>query len=115
MSQESVFVVLEGQCAGQGVCPLSCVEPGTTVCIKQLAAAPELTNRLREMGFCERQEIKVVSNSSNFICQVCNAKLGISAKVADAILVEAVHGSRAKNTAGRKKTPDKKRAAEVSL
>ena len=69
---------------------MSHVQPGTTVCIKQLSAAPELTERLRELGFCEQQKIKLVSRNSNYICQVCNARLGISEKVARAIIVEAV-------------------------
>ena len=83
------FIVLEGQCAGPRVCPLSCVRAGTTVCIKQLSTAPELSDRLRELGFCEEQEIKLLASDSSFICQVCNARLGISRKLADAILVEA--------------------------
>ena len=84
------FVVLEGQCAGPKVCPLSRIEPGVMVCIKELTTDPALTDRLREMGFCERQQIKVVARQSAFICQVCNARLGISRKLADSILVEAV-------------------------
>ncbi len=62
------------------------------VCIKRLATAPELTQRLRELGFCEEQRIKLVARQSSFICQVCNARLGISQKLADSILVEAVAG-----------------------
>lgn len=84
------FVVLEGQCAGPAVCPLSRVEAGTVVCIKQLSTAPDVTSRLREMGFCEEQQIKLLARDSNFICQVCNARLGISEELADSILVEAV-------------------------
>ena len=44
--------------------------------------------RLREMGFCEEQQIKLLSRDGNLICQVCNARLGISEQVAEAILVE---------------------------
>jgi Fe2+ transport system protein FeoA len=58
------------------------------VCIKQLSTEPELTERLRELGFCEEQRIKLLASESGFICQVCNARLGISRKLADAILVE---------------------------
>ena len=60
------------------------------VCIKHLSTAPEVTERLRELGFCEQQKIKVLSRQSTFICQVCNARLGISKRLADSILVEAV-------------------------
>jgi len=84
------FYVLEGQCAGPKVCPLSRVQAGTTVCIKHLSTAPELKSRLREMGLCEEQIIKLVARDSNFICQVCNARLGISEKLADSIMVQAV-------------------------
>ena len=84
------YYVLEGKCAGPKVCPLSRVQAGTTVCIKRLSAGPRLASRLREMGLCEEQIIKLVARETNFICQVCNARLGISEKLADSILVEEV-------------------------
>jgi Fe2+ transport system protein FeoA len=84
------FEVLEGHCAGPQVCPLSRVQAGQVVCIKQLVTAPEVTNRLRELGFCEEQRIKLLARQSNFICQVCNARLAISGKLADMIMVQAV-------------------------
>ncbi len=89
MKQQSVFFLVDGQCAGPAVCPLSRVKPGSTVCIKGLVAAPELRDRLRELGFCEQQKIKLVARNSSYICQVCNARLGISPKLAESILVEA--------------------------
>ncbi len=49
-----------------------------------------LTDRLRELGFCEQQRIRLLTRQSNFICQVCNARLAISKKLADSIMVEAV-------------------------
>lgn len=88
------YYILEGQCAGAKVCPLSRVQAGTTVCIKHLATAPELKARLRELGLCEDQQIKVLACKSTFICQVCDARFGISEKLADAILVEAVSTPR---------------------
>jgi Fe2+ transport system protein FeoA len=89
------FVVLEGQCAGPTVCPLSQVKAGAVVCIKELLASPELRVRLREMGFCEQQRIKLLSRHSNIICQVCNARLGISRQLAESILVEALPAQQA--------------------
>jgi Fe2+ transport system protein FeoA len=80
-------VVREGECAQPTVCPLSKVRAGTVVCIKQLAASAEMTDRLREMGFCEEQQIKLLSREGNLICLVCNARLGISAQLAETILV----------------------------
>ena len=90
------FEVIEGRCAGPEVCPLSRVKAGAVVCIKHLSTAPEVTNRLRELGFCEDQRIKLLTRQSNYICQVCNARLAISEKLADSIMVQAepvgVHG-----------------------
>jgi len=84
------YYIVEGQCAGAKVCPLSRVQAGTTVCIRHLSTGPEWRTRLREMGLCEEQIIKLVARESNFICQVCNARFGISEKLADSILVEAL-------------------------
>ena len=56
--------------------------------IKRLSASPEVTHRLREMGFCEEQKIKLLSQQANIICQVCNVRVGISAALAERIIVE---------------------------
>lgn len=82
------LTLLEGQCAGSTLCPLSKVQAGSVVCIKQLSASPEMTDRLRELGFCEEQEIRLLARDSNLICQVCNARLGISEQLAESILVQ---------------------------
>ena len=95
MNKQTEYVILEGQCAGPLVCPLSRVKAGTVVCIKALAASPELRVRLREMGFCEQQRIKLLSRHSNIICQVCNARLGISERLAETILVEPLPARKA--------------------
>jgi hypothetical protein len=42
------------------------------------------------LGFCEDQRIRLLARESNFICEVCNARLGISEKLADSIFVEAI-------------------------
>ncbi|MEY2428999.1 MAG: hypothetical protein QOJ40_1884 [Verrucomicrobiota bacterium] len=86
------YVILEGRCAGVRVCPLSRVQAGTTVCIKQLSASPAITSRLRELGLGEEQQIKLLARQSSFICQVCNARLAISQKLADSIMVETLSG-----------------------
>jgi Fe2+ transport system protein FeoA len=56
--------------------------------IRQLCASPELQNRLRELGLCEDQIIKLLTSRTNFVCQVCNARLAISEQLAQLILVE---------------------------
>ena len=72
------------------ICPLNRAPVGAAVRIKQLAAPPEVTHRLREMGFCEEQRIRLLSRHTTVICQVCNARLGLSAQLAETILVEAL-------------------------
>ena len=80
----------DGHCPQPFLCPLSRISTGVDVRIKQLSAPPEVTHRLREMGFCEEQKIKLLSRQSSLICQVCNARLGISKRLAEGILVEQI-------------------------
>jgi Fe2+ transport system protein FeoA len=72
------------------LCPLSFVRAGVAVRIKRLCAAPEVQNRLRELGLGEDQIIKLLASQTNFICQVCNARLAISEQLARLIMVEPV-------------------------
>lgn len=72
------------------ICPLSRMKAGVTVRIKQLCAAPDVQNRLREIGLGEDQIVKLLTGQTNFICQVCNARLAISAQLAQLIFVEPV-------------------------
>ncbi len=75
-------------CPRPGYCPLSQVRAGTSVRIKQLLAAPDLCQRLRELGLCEEQRIKLLLQDRSVVCQVCNVRLGLSGPLADAIWVE---------------------------
>jgi Fe2+ transport system protein FeoA len=61
-----------------------------SVRIKHLSASPEVSVRLREMGFCEEQCIRLISRQSNYICQVCHARIGINSQLADKIFVEPI-------------------------
>lgn len=70
--------------------PLNRMRAGCVVIIKRLTATPEINQRLREMGFGEEQKVKVITLQNNVLCQVCNARLGLSAKLAETILVEQV-------------------------
>lgn len=74
--------------------PLTKVRAGCVVVIKRLTASPETNQRLREMGFGEEQRVKVVALQNNVLCQVCNARLGLSAKLAESILVQQVAARR---------------------
>jgi Fe2+ transport system protein FeoA len=84
------------QCPQPFLCPLSSVRTGVDVRIKQLSAPAEVTHRLREMGFCEEQKIKLLSRQTSLLCQVCNARLGISQRLAEQILVEHIPSKKAK-------------------
>jgi Fe2+ transport system protein FeoA len=80
----------ETACPQPDLCPLSHLRDGSSVRIKHLACDDDLAKRLREMGLGEEQKIKVLSRENTIICQVCNARLGISTRLADKILVEPV-------------------------
>ena len=82
--------IVEGHCAGPTVCPLSQVKAGTIVNVKYLALAPEMSDRLRELGLGEEQQVKLLSSETNVICLVCNARVALSGELAEAILVEPV-------------------------
>jgi len=69
-------------------CPLNRMKAGVVVRIKKLCASPEIQTRLREVGFCEAQIIRLVTTQTIYICQVCNTRLALSRKLAELILVE---------------------------
>ncbi len=75
---------------GCDTCPLARMQSGVAVRIRQLCGAPEVQNRLREIGLGEDQIIKLLTSGGNFICQVCNTRLAISEQLAQLILVEPV-------------------------
>jgi Fe2+ transport system protein FeoA len=86
-------VLVEGHCVHADTCPLSHVQAGVTVCIKELATEPDLTSRLREMGLGEERQVRLVSHATNIICEVCNARLGISRQLAEKIMVQPMNSS----------------------
>ncbi|HYV31505.1 MAG TPA: FeoA family protein [Candidatus Binatia bacterium] len=88
MKRKAARPVQDAEKAPAFVCPLSKMRVGAACRIKQLCASPEIAHRLREMGFCEEQRIKLLSQQHNIICQVCNVRLGISAELAESIWVE---------------------------
>ncbi len=76
-----------------GWTPLSRAVAGETVVVRRLEGSEETNRRLREMGFGEEQRVRVISLQSHVLCQVCNARLGVSTRLADVIMVEPM-GSR---------------------
>jgi Fe2+ transport system protein FeoA len=77
-------------CPRPFTCPLSQVKAGMAVRIKELSAPPEVSKRLREIGLIEQQVIKLLMSQANAICLVCNARLALSAELAQKIIVEPV-------------------------
>jgi Fe2+ transport system protein FeoA len=86
--------VIDGECVHADVCPLSHMEPGTCARIRQLAGSDSMNGRLRELGFCEDQQVKILSRGGNLICQICNARLGLSEQIASSIMVQPVGAKR---------------------
>lgn len=85
----------EPGCPDPAWCPLNRVQVGATVIVRQLRAAPEVNQRLREMGFAEAQQVRVLSQSSQLLCVVCNARLGLNARLAEQIWVQPMPDRRA--------------------
>ena len=88
MNRPNVFASALRDGSRCDLCPLSRVKAGVAVRIKQLCASPDLQNRLRELGLREDQIVRLLTSQTNFICQVCNARLAISEQLAQLILVE---------------------------
>ena len=65
------------------------VNPGQRVRVQKLSGQPALCHRLREMGFCEYAEVKILNKGGAMLCQVCNSKVCLSRQLAESILVDA--------------------------
>ena len=76
------------QCRTPYTCRLSRVKAGVSVRIKELSAPPNVNQRLREIGFGEKQVVRLLVRQSNLICLVCNARLALSSQLAQMIIVE---------------------------
>ncbi|MGE3309857.1 MAG: ferrous iron transport protein A [Limisphaerales bacterium] len=77
-----------GSGGGPDSCSLAQVTVGACVRVLELKAPPDVAIRLRELGFCEQQRIRLLSKHTHVICQVCNVRLGISRDLAGMIVVE---------------------------
>ncbi len=75
-------------CGEPASCSLAQAKAGTCVRVLELKAPADVALRLRELGFCEQQRIRLLSKHTNVICQVCNVRLGISKDLAGMIVVE---------------------------
>lgn len=79
------------ECPCPDICPLAQCLAGARVKIKRLSTAPEVAERLREMGVFEEQEVRLVLKGNNLICKVCNSRVGICGRLAEHILVKPLH------------------------
>lgn len=64
------------------------VKPGQRVRVHRLSGQPGLCHRLREMGFCEYAEVKILNKGGAMLCQVCNSKVCLSRQLAETIWVD---------------------------
>lgn len=81
-------LALPSLCRQPQSCSLAQAAAGASLTVRELRAPAEVAIRLRELGFCEQQRIRLLSKHTNIICQVCNVRLGISKDLASLIVVE---------------------------
>jgi Fe2+ transport system protein FeoA len=61
---------------------------GTFVRIRHLSSRPEISTRLRELGFCENAVVRCVTKGyGNIICEVYNTRVGLDSGLARRIHV----------------------------
>ena len=87
---EKIRTEADACCETNATCPLSSVQAGAVVCIKELVAKPDVVDRLRELGLGEQQHVRLVSRHPSLICQVCNARVALSPELAESILVAPI-------------------------
>ena len=75
-------------CSEPQTCSLAQATAGASLTVRELKAPPDVAIRLRELGFCEQQRVRLLSKHTHVICQVCNVRLGISKDLAGMIVVE---------------------------
>lgn len=64
---------------------------GESAIIECLRGEPSICQRLREMGFCESSVVHKLADSGALICKVCEAKVIISKRLANNIIVKNAH------------------------
>ena len=94
--REFMHMRLRDECAASSAeqkessftCPLTHLPAGQVCRVRRLCASAEICQRLREIGLCEDQVVTRLANQTSIICLVCNARLALSAMLAELILVE---------------------------
>lgn len=63
---------------------------GRRLRVRHLGTHPELSSRLREMGFFENAVIRCITKGDGtIICEVCNTRVGMNNRVARTIIVSS--------------------------
>lgn len=83
---------MSSACTHEGcVCqPLPSVKRGERMIVRHLHGESGDCHRLREMGFCESSEVRLVCAGGAIIAQVQGAKICLSHHMAQSIMVTAV-------------------------
>jgi Fe2+ transport system protein FeoA len=64
------------------------VPAGSLVRIKQVKADPDVSRRLREIGFCEHAFVScILKNHDSIICGISNTRIGLDRRLAGNIHV----------------------------
>lgn len=66
---------------------------GKKMQLHALNSAPEVCQRLREMGFCESAQVIKLSSGNNLICQVCGVRLALSRELGNCIMLKPMESS----------------------
>jgi Fe2+ transport system protein FeoA len=62
---------------------------GRNVRIRHLHTTPDLTRRLREMGFLEDVVVRcLLRRDHSIICELYNSRIGLGREIADAIMID---------------------------
>ncbi|HLB32631.1 MAG TPA: FeoA family protein [Chthoniobacterales bacterium] len=72
------------------ITPLSEAEAGALLSVERLEGSEKVCRRLREVGFCEKAEIRLLTRGGQMICSVCGTRLALSRKLAQNIWVKAM-------------------------
>jgi len=67
---------------------LSDTPAGSSVRIRHVHSRPEISTRLREMGFYEDVIVRCITRThGNLICEILNTRIGIDGDLANGIIV----------------------------
>mgnify|MGYP001500477687 CR=1 FL=1 len=63
---------------------------GVRLRVHNLKSQSSVCARLREMGFCEKAEIRKIADNGALICVVCGSRVALSQRLGKEIIVEPV-------------------------